>query len=127
MNGYQGALALMAAFGAIGGITGLVALLNSRSLRRKADGDAANAISQAAATLVTPLHDEVTRLSGRLILLERYIERQREILTIHATWDAEAMIRLRDAGIEIGPPPSLFPLTQEYPYGPVSDLSELHP
>ena len=109
----------------IGGLTGIVALVNSRSARRKTyaeveqikasaesnEADAATKITDAALKLLQPVQREVSELRGRVGQLESDARTQHMLLVEHSVWDHLALARMRDAGVELPPVPPLFPPT----------------
>ncbi len=91
------------------GATGVVgaaftALLSRRKTRAEVDAakaDAAQVISQAAASLVGPLEARVQSMSMQLAETEK-------LLRAHAVWDREVMGALNALGTEVRQPPPLW-------------------
>lgn len=93
---------------AVGGIGGIVTLLNLPKMRHKIDADTTQVLTSAAVSLVEPLREQVEQLSNRVALLEGDKVRHRELLTAHAEWDALALAVAREAARELPAPPPLF-------------------
>jgi len=118
------------AIGTLGGLGGVVALINSRSARTKvyaeaeqiraaaesSEADAAGKITDAALKLMEPLQTEVSRqsrltgeLHTRVGQLESDARTQHMLLVEHSVWDHLALARIKDAGVDLPPIPPLFP------------------
>ena len=95
--------------GLIGGLGGVVTLINLPKMRKKQDADTAQVLSNTAVTLVEPLTKQMVELRGRVQHLETYGVLHRQVLGEHAAWDHLAIRRLQQAGVHIDPPPPLFP------------------
>lgn len=85
---------------AIGGLAGLGSVANAFYSRRKAPADAASILTNAASGLV---HD----LTERIGVLEDRQRRQEVLNREHRRWDAEMVMRLKSAGIDVPEPPTL--------------------
>lgn len=113
-------MSLATAVGGIGGLTGIAALVNSKTERFAKKADATEAITQAATALVGPLQQEIGRLSGRVEVLEaekdRRDAREREeanLRAVHEQWDRDTIAAAEAAGITLTPPPPLTLPTPE--------------
>lgn len=114
---------IAAAVGSVGGLAGVVAVVNAKSIRSKtyaeadqikaaaesSEADAATKITDAALKLLQPVQTEVSELRGRVNTLETAARTQHMLLVEHSVWDHLALARMRDAGVELPPIPPLFP------------------
>lgn len=102
-------LAVLGAFGTIGGLSGGTALLLLRKSGRKIDADAAGAITAAATSLVKPLGDRVQTLEGEVGSLRDAMIHRDQLAAEHSGWDYIAEEKMTEAGIKYPARPPLIP------------------
>jgi malic enzyme len=115
---------LIAALGAgsVGAIA--AALITGMFSRRRLGSEAAEIITKAAAGVVTQLEGELTRNRAAMIRMEAEhtqeiaqreeewaTEREdiRRVLQLHVAWDAIAIAKMAEVGVELPPAPPLLP------------------
>jgi hypothetical protein len=109
-------------FGAI-----LAAIVTGLFSKKKLGAEATEIITKAAAGVVTNLNDEITRITGTMARMktehetelaaeraDRARERDevRRVLQLHVAWDAIAIARLGEIGIDLPPAPPVMPPTR---------------
>lgn len=108
-----------------GGLGGIVmAIITGIFSKRKLGAEAADIITKAAAGVVTNMQAEIDRQINRnnqLVTEHRLaidalitshdeeMDEVRRVLQLHVAWDAFAIARLADVGIELPPAPPLLP------------------
>lgn len=121
-----------------GGITAIVgAVITGLFSKRKLGAEATEIITKAAAGVVTSLQDEVKRveraredaaLQHRLnmsAIMEAHDQEMaevRRVLQLHVAWDAIAIARLAEMGVDLPPAPPLLPAQR--PERPNLDLPD---
>lgn len=115
-------LAAVLGAGGLGAI--LAAIVTGLFSKRKLGAEATEIITKAAAGVVTNLQDELVRQQGvntALVakhtaamdaLVESHAEEMEEVrrvLQLHVAWDAIAIAKMADVGIDLPPAPPLLP------------------
>lgn len=100
---------------AVGGIGGVVTLLNLPKMRKKIDAETTQVLTGAAVALVEPLREQVEQLTNRVALLERdklRMETEKaqhaSLLAEHAEWDSLARAMATELGRDLPATPPLF-------------------
>lgn len=117
--------ALLAAVLGAGGIGAIIAaIVTGLFSKRKLSAEATEIITKAAAGVVTNLQAEIDRQKIRNSeLIEEHradmaalirahdneMAEVRRVLQLHVAWDAIAIARMAELGIELPPPPPLLP------------------
>lgn len=127
---------LVAVLGA-GGLGAIIAAIVAGLFsKRKLGAEATEIITKAAAGVVTNMQAEIDRQVSRnerliadhrlalqqvIAAHEKEIEDVRRVLQLHVAWDAIAIAKMADVGVELPPAPPLLPPIRH----PRPDLSEL--
>lgn len=115
---------LVAILGTAGVSTVIAAIVTGLFSKRKLGAEATEIITKAAASVVTNLQAELTRQQGvntQLVADHRNhistllashaeeIEEVRRVLQLHVAWDAIAIAKMAEVGIDLPPAPPLLP------------------
>lgn len=115
---------LVAILGTAGISTVIAAIVTGLFSKRKLGAEATEIITKAATSVVTNLQNELVRqqnVNTELVrehkehivaLIESHaeeIEEVRRVLQLHVAWDAIAIAKMAEVGIELPPVPPLLP------------------
>jgi len=108
-----------------GGLSAVIgAIITAMASKRKLGAEATEIITKAAASVVTNLETEISRqkrLNEELVAdhtsrIERLmashaeeVEEFRRVLQLHVAWDAIAIAKMAEVGINLPPAPPLLP------------------
>jgi hypothetical protein len=122
---------IVALLGAGGFATIVSAVVAGVFSKRKISAEATEIITKAAAGVVTNMQAEIDRQVKRneemvrehraqmhLLVQSHELEIQdvRRVLQLHVAWDAIAIAKMGELGIELPPAPPLLPARQSYPH-----------
>jgi len=109
----------------VGGLSAIIgAVVTGLFSKRKLGAEATEIITKAAAGVVTNLQAEIDRQVGlrekqvtdhaaaMKTLMDGHADEMNEVrrvLQLHVAWDAIAIAKMADVGIELPPPPPLLP------------------
>lgn len=134
---------LVAVLGTGGLATIVSAIVAGIFSKRKMGAEATEIITKAAAGVVSDLRTEIERQKRdreelvrehraemRLLIHSHDTEMQevRRVLQLHVAWDAIAIAKLGDLGVQLPPAPPLLPPRQHYPHTDLTvDLRDDYP
>lgn len=136
MNGAELFVALLGA----GGVSAVIAaVVTGMFSKRKLGAEATEIITKAAAGVVTNLQNEIerqVRQNERLIAehemaMKRLVEAHeteiddvRRVLQLHVAWDAIAIAKMSEVGIDLPPAPPLLPPSRTHgrPKPPATEI-----
>lgn len=128
--------AIIAAVLGAGGFSAIIAaIVTGMFSKRKLGAEATEIITKAAAGVVTNMQAEIDRQAKRneellrahmqekqalISAQEREMEEVRRVLQLHVAWDAIAIAKMNEFGIELPPAPPLLPPIRRQP-GDIGD------
>jgi len=93
--------------GAVGAV--LVTIANGLFSKRKLSAEATKIITDAAAGVAAELRIDNTAARLEVTELRTEVRQLNAVATVHSFWDRQAYDALKAQGIEMPPPPPLYP------------------